>query len=161
MNDIGKTIGAYFFVIAALSILSMPVAYFYQNALIFEFAWVFMLILGVLLRKHNNPARLIVVGFNILGLIVAAGLFLFSFVTPALWNQLLNPQKLTLFAIKIPNPPVVTCAILMILTLGANVILIALLLSRKAKEEFSNKSSEPTSLNGVNPVKTQSKSAPL
>ena len=138
MKDIGKITGTYFFVIAALSILSMPVAYFYRNSLVFEFTWIFMLILGALLWKHNNPARLIVIGFNILGLIMFAGVFLFSFFKPALRNELLSPLELSLFAIKISDPHVALHASFMVLTLGASAALIALLFSKKAKEEFSN-----------------------
>ena len=66
MKDIGKITGTYFLALAALSVLSMPIAYVYQNRLFFELSWIVMLPLGILLWKHNNPTRLIVIGFNIL-----------------------------------------------------------------------------------------------
>lgn len=136
MKDIGKLTGVYFSGLTALSILSIPAAYFYQNRWVFELTWIVLLPVGILLWKHNNPARLLVIGWNILVFMITAGLFLFSLFNSALREALLTPQELTLFAIKIPSPSLTLLATVMTLILGASVILIAVLFSQKAKEEF-------------------------
>jgi len=138
MKDIGKFTGNYLYVLAAFSLLSMPYSWLIQQGRSVEFSWVFLLWVGTLLRKHSNKARLVTIGFNLFMLIACAVLISIGVFKKELINFEFN-QSIQLFACKIHNSSIIMTSTFIVIMYGLSIALITLLLTNKAKEEFSNK----------------------
>ena len=132
MKDIGKFTGNLFCVLAGLSVLSMPFAWFFRQGMGMELSWIIFLWLGMGLRRHRNVVRLITIGINLLG-VVAMPLVLIAFALG--WIEITEPS-LQLFAYKVAEPSIFLMGAFFVVQSGLQVALIVLLLSKKAKAEF-------------------------
>jgi multisubunit Na+/H+ antiporter MnhC subunit len=142
VKDVGKFCGNCLYVFGGVSFLSMLYAWLFQHALYMEFSWIFFLWIGFLLRHHSNKARKFTIGFGFLGLAIGVVLLAYGMFKPGFFQSMRQLEELTVFAVKIKHPSAIVVSVFIVVAYSLNLALLVLLMSKKAKAEFSGTSHE-------------------
>jgi hypothetical protein len=134
VKDVGTFCGNCLYVFGGVSFLSMLYAWLFQHALYMEFSF--------LLRHHSNKARKFTIGFGFLGLAIGVVLLAYGIFKPGFFQSMRQLEELTVFAVKIKHPSAIVVSVFIVVAYSLNLALLALLMSKKAKAEFSGTSHE-------------------
>jgi len=137
MKDIGKIVGAYFYGLGLVSFVSMLYILSTQKQSNVELTWICFWIFGLLMCKHSNPARYIVIGFNFLAVLLLPAVLIGTGGSPS------DSSALTIFSIEIQNATTSQLWAFTALFILSSLAVIILLMTPKAKEEFSTRRIEP------------------
>jgi hypothetical protein len=142
VKGVGKFCGNSLYILGGVSFLSMLYAWLFQHALYMVFSWIFFLWIGFFVRHHSNKDRTFTIGFGFLGLAIGVVLLACGISKPGFFQSMRQLEELTVFAVKIKHPSAIVVSVFMLVGYSLNLALLVLLMSKKAKADFSDTSNE-------------------